>query len=92
VQLPHFTRGQRRWLRNRYDRGGNAWLLLQCRREWLLFTGRDAHDYVGNLTRGGLYRVARVRWTSGLRAEELRECLTRNWEKDWDGSPVVNGS
>ena len=91
VQLPHFTLGQRRWLRNRYNKGGNAWLLLQCQAEWLLFTGRDAHDYVGRLTRAGLYRVARARWTRGLKDKEFVECLTRNWE-NWDCSPVVNGS
>ena len=91
VPLPHFTQGQRLWLRRRWRRGGNAWLLLQCKQEWLLFHGLDAHDYVGKLTREGLYRVARVRWTRGLKNEELRECLQRNWD-DWDGSPVVSGS
>ena len=91
VTIPHYTLGQRRWLRDRYNAGGSAWLLLQVQQEWLLFTGRDAHDYVGNLTRNGLYRVARVRWTRGLKDKELRECLQRDWE-NWDGSPVVSGS
>ena len=91
VQLPHFNIQQRRWLRDRYGCGGNAWLLLQCGREWLLFTGRDAHDYVGKLTREGLYRVARERWTRGLKDEELVSCLTRDWGS-WNGSPIVNSS
>ena len=91
VAVEHFTPKQRRWLRRRWDRGGSAWLLLQVGREWLLFTGRDAAEYVGRLTREGLYRVARARWTSGLRDEELRECLTRDWD-NWNGSPVVSGS
>ena len=91
VLLPHFTRQQRRWLRDRHKRGGSAWLLLQCGCEWLLFHGLDAHDYVGRLTRDGLYRVARVRWTRGLQDKELVECLVRDWES-WDGSPIVNGS
>lgn len=91
VPLPHFTQGQRLWLRRRCRRGGNAWLLLQCKQEWLLFYGLDAHDYVGKMTRDGLYRCARMRWTRGLRNEELRECLERDWE-DWDGLPVVSGS
>lgn len=90
VQLPHFTIQQRRWLRDRYDRGGNVWLLLQCRQEWLLFTGLDAHDYVGKMTREGLYRCTRARWTRGLKDKELVECLTRDWES-WNGSPIVNG-
>lgn len=91
VQLPHFTTRQRRWLNRRFNKGGNAWLLLQCGREWLLFTGRDAHEYVGRMTRRGLYRCARARWTNGLKNEELIECLTRDWE-NWDGSPWVSGS
>jgi len=80
VTIPHFTLGQRRWLRNRHERGGNAWLLLQCRVEWLLFHGLDAHDYVGRLSRTGLYKVARERWTRGLNDKELVKCLTRDWD------------
>lgn len=91
VPLPHFTIGQRRWLRNRYRKGGNAWLLLQCGPEWLLFTGRDAHDYVGKLPREGLYKVSRVRWTRGLNGKELIECLQKDWE-NWEGSPLVKSS
>ncbi len=89
VQLPHFTIQQRRWLRDRHKRGGNAWLLLQCGREWLLFTGLDAHDYVGNLTRGGLYRCTYAKWTRGLNDKELVECLTRDSGSS-SGSPMVN--
>lgn len=91
VKIDHFTDGQRRWLNRRYNLGGNAWLLLQVKREWLLFTGRDAHDYVGNLTRNGLYRCTRQRWTGGLKDHELVECLSRDWE-DWDCVPIVKSS
>ena len=90
VRIDHFTDKQREFLKRRWELGGNAWLLLQRRQEWLLFHGLDAHDYVGNLTRTGLYRCARMRWTKGLKNEELIECLTRDWE-DWDGCPVVSG-
>lgn len=92
VQLPHFTLQQRRWLRDRWKVGAdNAWLLLQVQREWLLFTGIDAHDYVGLLTRGGLYKIARVRWKQGLIDKELEECLIQDWE-NWNGSPIVRPS
>ena len=89
VSLDHFTLVQRRWLNKRYTAGGNAWLLLQVQREWLLFTGRDAKDYVGFLTRKGLYKVARARWTKGLNKEGLIKCLQRDWDH-WDFCPVVN--
>ena len=91
VRLEHFTVQQRRFLRDRWQRGGRCWLLLQVGREWLLFTGQDAHDYVGQMSRGGLYRCARVRWESGLIDEDLRKCLTRDWES-WNGSPIVRRS
>ncbi len=89
VTIDHFTVAQRRWLNKRFMAGGNAWLLLQVQHEWLLFTGRDAKDYVGLLTRKGLYKVARARWTNGLKKEGLIECLQRDWGH-WDCCPVVN--
>ncbi len=92
VRIEHFTDKQRDWLNDRYNLGGNAWLLLQVQREWLLFTGRDAYDYVGKLTRNGLYRCSRIRWTNGLKDKELIECLRRDWGCDWDGCPVVKSS
>ena len=91
VRLPHFTMQQRRFLRDRYEKGGNAWLLLQVGKEWLLFTGRDACDYVGQVSRKGLYKTARVRWTKGLVDEDRRICLTRDWE-NWNGLPIVRPS
>ena len=89
VTIDHLTIAQRRWLNKRFMVGGNAWLLLQVQREWLLFTGRDAKDYVGFLTRKGLYKVACARWTNGLKRESFIECLQRDWAL-WDGCPVVN--
>lgn len=78
VQLEHFHLGQKRWLRNRCRAGGDAWLLLQCQREWLLFTGLVAHDHVGNLTRAELYCRAYKYWMRGLKDEELVTCLTES--------------
>lgn len=76
VDIDHFSKEQRIWLNRRYQRMGNSWLLLQVGREWLLFTGQDAADYVGKLTREGLYKVCRMRLTQGMDKEELIECLT----------------
>ncbi len=75
VHLDHFTQQQRIWLRKRAAVSPNVWLLLQCRREWLLFSGKDAAWFVGNLTRDGLYGVARRVWRLGMNYEELIECL-----------------
>lgn len=93
VALDHFTIQQRRWLNRRFNLSYNAWLILQVQREWMLFTGRDAADYVGNMSRSGLYRCARVRWTAGLKNKELVECLLLDWdEANWDALPLVSGS
>ena len=88
VSIPHFTIQQRRWLRRRWEVGQSAWLLLQIKREWMLFTGLDAHDYVGNLNRKELREVARVRWQNGINATDLCGALNLDWDS-WDGLPVV---
>lgn len=75
VRLPHFTIQQRRWLKRRWTAGGRAWVLLQCRREWMLFTGMTANRLLGHLTKDALSRVATRHWTTGLNKEELLHCL-----------------
>lgn len=50
VAVPHFTEDQRRWLHNRSVAGGNAYLLLQVEREYLLFKGDAAAIFVGYST------------------------------------------
>lgn len=91
VKIDHFTPQQRHWLRKRWEMGGSAWLLLQVRLEWLLFSGVDAANYVGLVPRPDLYEFARVRWTRGLDRKELIQCLTMNWE-NWSGSTIVRPS
>lgn len=91
VRIDHYTREQKRWLRKRHRAGGGAWLLLQCGREWLLFSGETAHDHVGNVTRHDLYQCAKAVWRNGLKDKELSECLTRDWD-NWDGSPLGSGT
>lgn len=90
VKIDHFTIQQRRWLNRRWNAGGNAWLLLQVQREWLLFSGRDAADYICNLTRTGLYKVVRSRWHGGLNKQQLITSLDRDWPQ-YTGLPWVNG-
>ena len=75
VRLEHFTPQQRLWLRRRVRRGGRTWLLLQCRREWLLFWGPTAAEHLGRATKGELIRWAHRYWPAGLNNKELLECL-----------------
>ncbi len=89
VRIEHFTMEQRRWLSKRCSAGGDAYLLLQVQREWLLFIGTDAADCVGTTTRAELYDSVCARWTNGLKRESFIACLQRDWSR-WDGCPVVN--
>ena len=75
VRIEHFTEQQRRFLRRRCGYGGSAWLLLQCRAEWLLFKGGTAANVVGLVNRADLYMHAYARWERGLVARELLACL-----------------
>ena len=76
VRLDHpLLPTQKVWLRRRCSRGGKAWVMLQCRREWLLFDGYTAAEYLGNVPRSGLYLHAKARWENGLDEFELREAL-----------------
>lgn len=91
VKLPHFTRQQRRWLRQRWERGGAAWLLLQAQREWLLFSGPTAAEHVGHATREELYHLARAMWRSGLDKKELVQCLQLD-RGNWGDLRLERGS
>lgn len=54
VPIPHFHRGQRMWLAQRWNAGGGAWLLLKVGREWLLFNAPEAVKWIGNGTQNDL--------------------------------------
>lgn len=91
VRLPHFHQGQRQWLKARWRARGLAFLLLQCNKEWLLFRGPDAAEYVGNATRHELYSYCLVRWDNGLNNVELKKWLLKSWD-ELEASPLGNFS
>ena len=79
VKLDHpLLAGQKVWIRRRNRRGGKAWVMLQCGREWLLFRGGVACDFLGTSTRQELYRHVYHVWRSGLDADELIAVLETN--------------
>ena len=77
VKIPHYTKEQRLWLRRRWSRGGYCWLLLQVKREWLLFDGLMAPDAVGCSSRFVLKEIAKRYWPNGLKKEELYNLLAK---------------
>lgn len=72
VKLDHpITSNQKVWIKRRNRRDGRAWVMLQCGREWLLFKGDVACEYLGMLTRAELYSRAYAVWKNGLCTDEL---------------------
>ena len=86
VTVDHFTKQQKLWLRQRSRAGGAAWLILQCRTEWLVFDGNTAAEILGQVPRAELEARALVIWHK-LNEKELLKWIsnpTRN-----SSSPVV---
>jgi hypothetical protein len=56
TKVPHFTRGQKRWLSSRHREGANCWLLLHVRLtdEYIFLTG-DKAGCVGDVTQEEVY-------------------------------------
>lgn len=76
VKLDHpLLKSQKVWIRRRARRGGNVYVLLQRGREWLLFYGRIACEYLGLSTRADLYTYACRVWKDGLDVDELMTFL-----------------
>jgi hypothetical protein len=67
TQVPHFTYGQKKWLREHWEAGENCWLLLQVEKtnEILFFSGHKA-QFVGDCTQGTLYTHAAAVFRGGL--------------------------
>ena len=76
VQVEHFTPQQRIWLKKRCKAGGDAWLLLQVKKEWLLFDGTTAAYVLGkDTTRLQLIASAQRFNDTGMTKERLTAWL-----------------
>ena len=84
VPLEHFTQQQRFWLRQRCRAGGAAWLILQCRNQWLVFRGSTAAKYLGHVPRAELESLAEIIFTN-LKDKDLLEWIRKS-------SPPANDS
>ena len=75
VALDHYTPQQKLFIRKRHIKGGRVFLLLQCRREWLLFK-YPMTKLVGAMTREELIAGAYKYWPNGLNEEEFINVCT----------------
>ncbi len=78
VRVKHFTPQQRVWLKRRWRKGGNAYLLLQAGRDWLLFDGLTAALHLGKVSQPRLRELALAVWPK-LDEQELKKWLTGTW-------------
>lgn len=76
VKVERFTRHQRLFHYERRRAGGTSWVLIQCKREWILLDGATAALYLGLLTRSELYASAAFVSPNGL-GEDLIQCILR---------------
>jgi hypothetical protein len=81
VPFKHFTPQQRVFHIRRRQAGGISWVLIQCRREWILLAGEVAALVVGQSTRQELFDHAHRTWTNGLVQKELVECISQPMKK-----------
>ena len=77
VHIDHYTKQQRFFHKERWGVGGNVFLLLQVKREWLLFDGDVAAKEIGFRNRQDLILLARQYWKAGLQRQEFLKCLYR---------------
>lgn len=77
VRVEHFTPQQRIFHLRRRMAGGRSFVLIQCRREWILLDGAVAIFVVGQSTRQQLHDAAVRSWSNGLDRKELIECVSR---------------
>lgn len=75
VRFEHFTAQQRVRQLQRRLAGGRSWVLVQCRREWLLFDGEVAALHLGQVPRSELYAYAARYWDNGIDERELKAWL-----------------
>jgi hypothetical protein len=72
VRLDHeFTPQQRIFATKRRKAGGGCWLLLTVDRDWMLFHGDEAAEWIGTKTREQLIKLALRVWTQKPTGEEL---------------------
>jgi hypothetical protein len=77
VRFPHFTINQKNWIQQRHNAKGKIWLLIQCKKEWVLLDGPTAVEIVGQVPKTELVRRAIHYWPNGLNPRELATAISQ---------------
>lgn len=76
-KIDHYTDDQRIWLKSKGNAGGATFLLLQLKRDFLLFDHAQCQS-VGKVTTADLYNMANWVSTNGLDARGLWEAINEH--------------
>jgi hypothetical protein len=76
-KIDHYTDEQRNWLKSKGNAGGATFLLLQLKRDFLLFDHAQCQS-VGKVTTADLYNMANWVSTNGLDARGLWEAINEH--------------
>ncbi len=77
VKIEHYNKGQKIFAVKRRRKGGQCWLLLLVKNQWLLFDGAVAAIHLNKSTAKQLFDVAHRVWPDGLNDKELVECISQ---------------
>lgn len=77
VRIDHYTPQQKIFAVKRRRAGGNCWMLLQVREQWLLFDGAVAAMVFNKKTAKEMFDAAHKVWPDGLNEKELLECVSQ---------------
>lgn len=86
LRVPHFKPEQRAWIRRRWKRGGDVWVLLKVESDWLLLDGLYASACLGDVPAASLSASALRHWSKGLVDAELLQELRIGRNRPWLGT------
>lgn len=86
VALDHYTKVQRIWHKRRIRKNGVVYVLLQVGREWLLFDGQRAANYLGILCQEDLIKASVKYWNNGVNWAEFENYLKDTFIQKYSNS------
>lgn len=74
VAIKHYSQQQKLFIRKRHVLGGRVFLLIQCKKEWVLLQ-HPVTMRVGAVTKQELIDYSYKYWKNGLNEGEFKQCL-----------------
>jgi len=74
MKFEHFTPEQKNWIREHGSVGGNIFVFIQVKRDYLLFDW-TAHSFLGTVPKSELFDRCLYYWKNQIKKEELLRIL-----------------